>query len=665
MKNDRNYRMQFDKQARDLVSKMTLEEKVYMMSGHCGVTKSFVGGNYNTVPYPFGGCARLGLEDLAFCDGPRGVVSGNSTCFPVAMARGATFDRELEYQVGQAIGKEVLANGGNFFGGVCTNVAYHPGAGRSQESFGEDPYHLGEMGVALTQGVQDQGVVACSKHFAFNSMERSRFKVDMSMDKRTEREVYLPHFKKIVDSGVGSVMNAYNLYNGEKCGHNDYLLREILKDGWGFDGFVMSDFMFGVTNAEKGIHGGYDVEMHFTHYYTLKKVKKGLDEGKITQAQIDDACIRIARVTLAFQSQRQKKPPVSVLACPEHIALARKVAEESITLLQNREHILPLKKTCRLALVGDLCNVENIGDHGSSKVRPPYVKTLVDGMKDCGADYTFIPTKDVKKSTAAIARADAVIMVAGMRHGDEGEYGFVMGGDRKTLELHKDERDMIDQVSGLNPNSVVILMGGNVVMTHSWKDKVKAILFAYYPGMEGGTALANILFGAVNPSGHLPFAIAARETDYPSIQWNTKHQHYDYYHGYRLLDKKKAEVDFPYGFGLSYTDFIFTDFVLAENQEDYAEFTATVQNTGRCAGATVPQLYVSFPESPVDRPDRILMGFQKVFLNPGEKKTVCFRVQKEELGWYDEKQDKFIQDPKYQAWLGYDEHNLLKTSLVF
>ncbi len=423
MKNTKEYRMGFDAQAKELVSKMTLDEKIYMISGHCGITKSFVGGNYNTVPYPFGGCERLGLEDLEFCDGPRGVVSGTSTCFPVAMACGATFDRELEYKVGTAIAREVLANGGNYFGGVCTNVAYNPGAGRSQESFGDDSYHLGEMAVALVDGVQDQGVVACSKHFAFNSMERSRFKVNMHMDKRTEREVYLPHFKKLVDHGVASVMNAYNLYEGEKCGHSKYLLRDVLKGEWDFDGFVMSDFMFGVTSTSGGINGGCDVEMHFTNRYSNRKIKKALKAGTIQESQIDEACIRIARVTLAFAAQRAEMEPVTqdVLCCKEHVDLARKVAEDSITLLQNNGQILPLSTGMKIVVVGDLANEENIGDYGSSKVRPPYVKTLIQGLKEYEEklDFTFISTKEAKKRQEDIRSADAVILVCGMRHGDE------------------------------------------------------------------------------------------------------------------------------------------------------------------------------------------------------------------------------------------------------
>lgn len=669
MNNNRDYRMGFTAQAEDLLSKMTLEEKIYMISGHCKPTDSFVGGNYNAVPYLFGGCKRLGLEDLGFCDGPRGCVSGHSTCFPVAMARGASFDRTLEREVGHVIGKEVRANGGNFFGGDCMNIPYNPGAGRSQEAFSEDSYHMGEMAVALMEGVQEEGVIACAKHFALNSMERSRFKVSVTADKRTEREVYFPHFKKVVEAGAGSVMNAYNLYFGEKCGHNRYLLRDVLKGEWGFDGFVMSDFMQGVTDTAGGLNGGCDVEMHFTWKYSQKRVKKALAAGKVTMKEIDEACLRIIRTTLAFEAQRKTLSAVGkeLLACPEHTALARRVAAESITLIQNRDSLLPLPKEKKIVFVGDLTNEKNIGDHGSSKVRPPYIKTILDAMKEeyPEVQFMFVRTGEVGNKADQIRSADAVILTVGMRHNDEGEYAIILGGDRTSLELHTKEQKMLHEVAALNSNTAVILMGGNVIMTHEWKDEVKAILFAYYPGMEGGGAICDILFGKVNPSGKLPFAIAQKESDYPQVNWNTKEQHYDYWHGYQKLDHEGKVPDFPFGFGLSYTSFELSNMRLSENETEKAVFAANVTNTGDRAGAQVVQVYVSFPESPVVRPVRTLMGFEKVFLQPGESREVLVTVNKKELGWYDESIHDFRFDKHYTAYIATDEQTMCSEEILF
>jgi len=244
MKCTKEHRLSYDQRAREIVKGLTLEEKVYLMSGHVQLEqmiqdmKEDPNKHYNYIPYPAGGIDEKGVPAMKFCDGPRGVVCGvgKSTCFPVTMLRGATFDVELEERVGRAIGKEIRAWGGNLFGGVCINLPYNPGWGRSQETYGEESFHLGQMGAALVRGVQAENVIACVKHYAFNSMEISRFKVNVECDKRTEREVYLPHFKDCIDAGAASVMSAYNLYKGVHCGHHDYLLNQVLKDEWGFDG---------------------------------------------------------------------------------------------------------------------------------------------------------------------------------------------------------------------------------------------------------------------------------------------------------------------------------------------------------------------------------------------------------------------------------------------
>ena len=264
-------RRSYDAKARALVEQMTLDEKIHLMSGNISMlwlgAQIALQNGYNHIPYPAGGCQRLGVPALRFCDGPRGVVPKRNTCFPVAMARGASFDIQLEQKVGDIIGKEVRAAGGNFFGGVCVNLPYNPGWGRSQEVYGEDSIHMGKMASALVKGVQHHNVIACVKHYAFNSMENARFKVSVTADKRTEREVYLRHFKKVIDAGAASVMSAHNKYHGEHCGHNHYLLNQVLKEEWEFDGFVISDFLYGIRDTVGGINGGCDVEMCVSNYY--------------------------------------------------------------------------------------------------------------------------------------------------------------------------------------------------------------------------------------------------------------------------------------------------------------------------------------------------------------------------------------------------------------
>ena len=669
MKNDKAYRLSFTEKAREIVSRMTLDEKIGLMAGDETVFSSMGGGQYNVKPYTAGGCARLGVPQMKFCDGPRGCVSGRSTCFPAAAARGATFDPALEERVGRAIGAEIRANGGNFFGGVCLNVPYNPGAGRSQEVYGEDPRHIAKMGAALVRGVQSRNVIACIKHFAFNSMENARFYVNVTADKRTEREIYLYQFKKCIEAGAAAVMSAYNRYQGHFCGSSRYLLRDVLKTEWDFDGFVISDFFFGTHATAKCINAGLDVEMHFRRYYNKHLIRAALRRGAVKEAAIDEAALRIVRTLLAFAADDDGDYPPELIACGAHIALAREVAEQSITLIKN-EGLLPLdpKRHRRIALVGDLCDTENIGDHGSSMVRPPYVVTLRQAIERNYPEvkFDYIPTKKAREFASVIKNADAAIVAAGCDHGDEGEFIFTIGGDRKDLGLHKEEIDLVRLVGSLNPNTAVTLTGGNMIRTHEWQDSAAAILVTYYPGMEGGSALADILFGKVNPGGRLPFAIGQADADFPRLNWNGPHAEYGYYHGYQKLDKDGKDCDYPFGFGLSYTETAIAEIKPAYVNGREAAFAVTVENRGNRAGCEVAQLYIGFENSAVDRPVRTLADFEKVFLEPGERKTAILRVQKSDLAWYDESAGAFREeDIGYIAYIGTNERDAARDPLRF
>ena len=670
MKNSKEYRLSFTQKAREIVSQMTLKEKIGLMAGDETVLSSMGGGQYNVRPYTAGGCARLGVPQMKFCDGPRGCVSGRSTCFPVSMARGATFDPALEKRVGEAIGKEIRANGGNFYGGVCLNVPYNPGAGRSQEVYGEDARHIAKMGAALIEGVQKHNVIACIKHFAFNSMENARFYVNVTADKRTEREIYLYQFKKCIEAGAGAVMSAYNRYSGDFCGSNRYLLRDVLKGEWDFDGFVISDFFFGTHSTAKCIDAGLDIEMHFRRYYQYAFIKAALKQRKITEAQIDEAALRIVRTLLAFTNAEEEcRYTPDLIACKEHIALAREVAEKSITLIKN-EGLLPLNTDVhkRIALVGDLCNTENIGDHGSSMVRPPYIVTLKQAIEKNYPDvkFDYIPTKQAASFSSVIRNADAVIVMCGCDHGDEGEFIFTIGGDRDDLGLHRDELEMVRLAGSLNPNTAAVVTGGNMIRVHEWKNSVKAILMAYYPGMEGGSAIADILFGKVNPGGKLPFVIGQRDEDFPQLNWRAANAYYGYYHGYQKLDKDNVRCDYPFGFGLSYTETALSDIRLQSVSAAEATFSVTVENTGDRDGSEVPQLYIGFFNSAVDRPVRMLVDFSKVYLKAGESETVTLRVTKSELAYYNKEAAAFTEeDIEYIAYIGADEQSAARNAIPF
>jgi beta-glucosidase len=660
-------RLRYDGKAMAIVSQMTLEEKIKLMSGRTSVwtlTLQFISSGsrgYHFRPFPAGGCERLGVPELLFCDGPRGVLPGSSTCFPVTMARGASFDRDLEERVGEVMGKEVRAVGGNLFGGVCINLPYNPGWGRSQEVYGEDSMHLGKMGSALVRGVQKHNVLACLKHYAFNSMELARFKVNVKADKRTEREIYLRHFKESIDAGAAAVMSAYNKYQGEFCGQNDYLLNQVLKGEWDFDGIVITDFVYGLKDTVKGANSGQDVEMPDGVQFTKKKMMAAIKNGSVKEETIDKAAVRIVRTLLAFKEAKDPQEYSPALsACEEHVNLAREVAEKSITLLKNKDRTLPFdaNKMKKLVMVGDLGTVQNTGDHGSSHIKRTKADTLMEALqqKFGVGNVIFIKTKDAGNSIDQISKADAVIIMAGMRHSDEGEYlstSTKIGGDRKSsLGLPQNEIDMITRIGRINKNTAVVLIGGSMLMVDPWFENVPAVIMAYYPGMKGGLAITRVLFGDVNPSGKLPFVIPYKESDLPQVDWLADEQVYGYYHGYAKLDKESIQPRLPFGFGLSYTTFELDLPKFKGVQGRAAVFEAEVKNIGTRAGGEVVQLYVGWNSSRVDRPVKRLQDFAKVHLDAGESRKVELRVQKSDLAYFDETSNAFVEeDTEYTAYV--------------
>lgn len=677
MKCTKEYRLNYTERAKKIVDSLTLEEKVHLMSGSVDLVKLLqeMAENpelhYNDVPYPAGGIKDKGIPPLLFCDGPRGVVcgTGKSTCFPVPMLRGATFDVDLEERIGRAIGREIRAYGGNLFGGVCINLPYNPGWGRSQETYGEDSFHLGQMGSALVRGVQSENVIACIKHYAFNSMEISRFKVSVDCDKRAEREVFLSHFKDCIDAGAACVMTAYNLYKGIHCGHHDYLVNKVLKEEWGFDGFVISDFVWGIRDTVEAANGGMDVEMPGTIYFGDKLVE-AVRKGLVPEERINDAALRIVRTLLAFTEADDKEYDQSVIGCDEHIALALEAAEKGITLLQNRNNVLPFDrdKITRIAVFGRLADKEVTGDFGSSRVYPRYVVTPLQGISKAapGAEVIFDEGKDLERARKLAREVDAVVFVVGYDHNDEGEYvpedivgggTNFKGGDRRDLGLHRDEIELIKAVGPENRNSVVVLLGGNMIMMTEWKDYVSAILMAYYPGMEGGTAIGRIIFGDVNPSGKLPFVVPYKEEHLPQVNWDTTYQYYGYYHGYAKLEKEGITPLFPYGFGLSYTTFKIEDAKFGvEDGQVVAQCRIT--NTGNREGAEVLQMYVGFKNSKVDRPVKLLRGFKRVELKPGESKEVIISCPIEKLCWYNPVTNNWeLEKMDYEVYIGTSSDN--------
>ena len=656
---------QIEEKAKEILSIMTLEEKFNQMAGDDTLA---VGGpkiqkRYNAEPYPAGEDKKLGIPGVLFSDGPRGCVIGSSTCFPVSMARGASWDLELEEKIGEAIGIEVKSQGANYFGGVCINVLRHPAWGRAQETYGEDPYHLGVFGVALLKGVQKH-IMACAKHYACNSIENTRFELDVSIDERTLREVYLPHFKKCVDAGVASIMNAYNKVNGKYCGHNQHLLRDILKDDWSFKGFVITDFVLGIRNGALAVNAGVDIEMPFQWRMTQNKLEEYLKEGKIFEEQIDEAVLRILRQKIKFINKGD--PEIyskGKIACRKHTELALEAARKSTVLLKNQNSLLPLNrnKIKQIAIFGELANTPNIGDHGSSRVYPPYVITPLEGIKkNAGSSINIIFNKgeDLDSVKELAGNSDISIVVAGYAHQDEGEGSGSKErtGDRKSLRLHERDERLILEVASGNDNTIVILEGGGPIITESWRNEISALLMAWYPGMEGGTALGEIIFGDINPSAKIPAVFPKSEDQLPYFDAIIKHIEYGYYHGYKLMDKEGYDPAFPFGYGLSYTTYTYDNLRIDKNSispDGEVQVSIDISNNGNMTGEEIVQMYVGYKNPSVDRPVKDLKGFSKVLLTPGEIKTLNMNLKAKDLAYYNvDKKEWVIEEIEYVVYVG-------------
>ncbi len=631
-----------------ILENMNLEEKTAQMSGYGFFKNIIMDRGVGKRVYEAAGSEKYKIPPLKFIDGPRGVVIPGSTCFPVSMARAASWDIKLEHKIGDVIGKEVRAHGGNLFAAPCINLLRHPAWGRAQETYGEDPFLLGEFGMALIRGVQKHNVMATAKHFAANSIEKTRYKINVKMDERTFREIYLPHFKHCVEEGCATIMSAYNKIRGKYCGQNDYLLREILKKDWNFRGFVHSDWMFGVKDTVGGITGGLDVEMPRAKYFKYKKIQKALQEGKISEVMIDEAAGRVMRTILQYVTREDPQEyDKSLIGCLEHHNVALEAAEKSMVLLKNERNILPLNvgKISTVLILGKYANVKNTGDHGSSNVAVKKVVTPLKGIHDyVGNDIKIVydKTKDPKRAKNKAKEVDAVIIIIGLNHKDEGEMikVFGTGGDRDKLSLHDEDIVLIKEVVKENNNCVVVLIGGSAITMEEWKEDVPSILMAWYSGVEGGNALAKILFGDINPSGKLPFTIPKDPKHLPFFDKNTDEIEYGYYHGYTLFDKRGYEPAFPFGYGLSYTTYHYSN-LNVEVKEDKLIASVDVKNTGKVTGTEVVQLYIGLENSNIDRPIKLLKGFKRIQLQPNELKNVTLEILIKNLAWY---------NPESKSW---------------
>ncbi|WP_342248684.1 beta-glucosidase [Sphingomonas sp. OTU376] len=641
-----------------VLAELTLDEKVTMMSGK-GFFDALAEDDriWGARPYRAGGGAeRLGIPPLMFTDGPRGVTRVGSTCFPCTMARGATFDAALERRVGEVMGVEARAQDCSFSGAVCINLLRHPAWGRAQETYGEDPWHLGVMGAAMGTGIQAHNVIATVKHFALNSMENARFKVNVTADERAMHEVYLPHFRHCLDAGVATVMTAYNKVNGEFCGQSRALLTDVLRGEWGFEGFVHSDWVRGVHKVY-GAAAGLDVENPEPLVFGEKLVA-AVEAGTIEPEVIDQACRRILTTQFRFAAQEDPLEDYSkdLIAQDSHRALAREVAEKCAVLLEN-DGTLPLDraKVRKLAVLGSLADMENTGDNGSSRVRTPYVITPLQGLRALLGDdaVAYASGEDLGAATQLAREADAVVVVAGFTAKEEGEYiiGDIalgadgkpgrpsiskepIGGDRLSLGLPEAQVALIRAAAASGKPVVVVLVVGSAVLVEEWREDASAILMSFYAGMEGGHALASLLFGEVSPSGKLPFTVARDAGDYPFFDRDADAIEYDRWHGYTKLDRDQVTPRYAFGHGLSYARFAYRG-LTARAVDGAIEVSVAVRNDGEMAAEEVVQCYIGAPGIDAEQPLKLLRAFDRVALAPGETGIVQLFVSLESLCWRD------------------------------
>lgn len=606
-----------DANIQSILAKMTLEEKISLCNGadfwHSKAMEKY------------------GIPAITMSDGPHGLRcqkgeadmlgvndSEPATCFPTAVTAAATWDAELIAKEGKAIGEEGLSLGVDVVLGPGVNIKRDPRCGRNFEYFSEDPYLAGKLGAAWVRGAQSTGIGTSLKHFAANSQEYKRMSGNSQLDERTLREIYLPAFEETVKTAQpATVMCAYPQLNGVHCSDNKWLLTDILRTEWGFDGLVVTDWG-ALCDRVKAMEAGCDLSMPGGSSYMEDWVAEAVRSGKLPESAVDACAARVIRLALK-SAKLQKGNAYDVDA---HNIAAKQVALGGAVLLKNEDQILPLSQD-GLLLVGDMAKNMRYQGSGSSHITPTKLTSLSDAFPGVpvvpGCDSLGAVTEEsLEQAVAAAKAAKTVVVCAGLPDIYESE-GF----DRENLRMPAGHVRMIEAVAAANPNTVVVLFCGSVVET-PWIDKVKAVLYMGLPGQAGGEAAAELLTGAVTPSGKLAETWPVSLSDVPTRElFGKKYTHYSegIYVGYRYYDKAGIDVRFPFGYGLSYTSFAYSDLKIQGRT-----VTAVITNTGSCAGGEVVQLYVAASKGGIHRPAKELKGFTKVFLNPGESKAVSFEL---------------------------------------
>lgn len=629
----------------EIVGKMTLEQKAAFVSGF----------NY----WQLEESKELGLPQIMVTDGPHGlrkknpdkkasdgVGLGNSvptTCFPPAATSSCSWDPELLYAAGVAIAEEALKEQVSVVLGPGTNIKRAPTCGRNFEYFSEDPYLAGKCSAGFVNGVQSKGVGTSLKHFACNSQEAFRMIINEVVDERALREIYLTAFEICVkESQPWTIMNSYNRINGIYASQNEHLQEEILRNEWGFEGLLVTDWGSSVDRIP-GLKYGTDLEMPSSSDINTKKIIAAVQNGELDESILDK---RVDNVVALIMKAKKVLDQKHTYDKDEHNAIACKVAEGSMVLLKNDDNILPVKKGQKIAVIGELAASPRFQGAGSSVINPTMLDNALDELKKLGTDVVYArgydKSKDVideamvSEAVEAAKNADVALVFAGLTDEFEGE-----GYDRLNIEMPKCHNNLISAVANANPNTAVVLAGGSVIRM-PWINEVKGLLNAGLGGQAGGQAAAKILTGAVVPSGKTsetyPLAYEENPTygNYPAGPVTSEHRE-SVYIGYRYYDKAQKDVLFPFGYGLSYTTFEYSDLkVSADSIKDTDTLTVSfkLKNTGSVDGAEVAQVYVADKESTIFRPVKELRGFKKVFLKAGEEKTVEIELDKRAFAFF-------------------------------
>lgn len=647
----------------DLFGRLTQDEKLSLLGGT----------GFTTQPIP-----RLDVPAMAMADAGQGVRGGQkstlgpATAFPAGVEMASTWDTNLLWRIGQAIGVEARNKGSGVqvLLGPAVNIHRSPLGGRNAEYFSEDPCLTAQLAVAYIRGMQSTGVSACLKHFACNNQETDRKDVNVVVGERALREIYLPAFKAgLQKGGAWCVMSSYNKVNGSHASANPYLLTEILKKEWGFDGLVMSDW-HGVHETAV-VQAGNDLEMPTGEHMNVPKLKAALADGSITQTAVDDSVHRILRTIIRVGLlDGPMHPDPSKVNSSAHQQLALEVAEKGIVLLKNRRNLLPLDRTRikSIAVIGGDATNMQFDALGSPEVRPLHTVEFLDGIKARANPVTIYYASSSYAAAIAAAKKSDIAIVCVSTERMEGE-----GHDRPSMDLPDQQSDLIRAVAAINKKTIVVLNNGTPVTMTNWLNRVPAVIETWFPGQEGGTALAAILFGDVNPSGKLPDTLAANRDDYSdagNFPGKNLEVHYaeGIYVGYRHFDKAGIKPLFPFGYGLSYTTFDYKRLQLSNaNLSPDGSVIASVDiiNTGKRAGEEVAELYIHALHPKIDRPVCELKGFAKVALAPGETKTVDFTITPRDLAYFDVPGHQWKADVgKYEIEVGASSRDIrLKTPL--